>query len=412
MKDSNPVAFGLAGLGGYAAAILSLLESHAAPGPAGEPPLIRLAAVTEPDHTLHAPLIARLRAAGVTVVQRYEDLLALPIEALWLPLPIDLHRPFTVQALAAGKAVMCEKPAAGSLQDVDAMIAARDAARRPALIGYQDVYDPTTLPLKRRLVDGLIGPIRRASVWACWPRSQAYFGRNPWAGRMRRGDAWVMDAPANNALAHYLNIALFLLGATPEASAVPVAVEAELYRTYDIENHDTMSMRLTLAGGATLLVNFTHACEGLIHPVVDLHGDRGHVRRSNERIEIEVGGQKEVIERPGTAASWAVRKIARLTRGLDAPEVAAATLEVARAQTLAVNGASAAALITPIAPEHFRVVDSLGSPLRAINGIESAFAESVRLHKMLHEAGLMPWTTPAGKLDLTTYKTFAGPRHA
>ena len=68
-----------------------------------------------------------LKALGVQTARTFEQLLELDIDAVWLPLPIDLHRPFTETALAAGKAVMCEKPAAGSVDDVDAMIAARIA---------------------------------------------------------------------------------------------------------------------------------------------------------------------------------------------------------------------------------------------------------------------------------------------
>ena len=88
------------------------------------------------------------------VFARWEDLLAHPAEAVWLPLPIPLHRPYTEQALAAGKAVLCEKPAAGCVQDLDAMQDAQSRAGLPVAIGFQDIYEPTTLALKRALLDG------------------------------------------------------------------------------------------------------------------------------------------------------------------------------------------------------------------------------------------------------------------
>src|SRR5206468_10275492 len=96
--------------------------------------------------------VRELNQRGVKTVRSFDQLVALDIEAIWLPLPIDLHRPYTEAALAAGKAVMCEKPAAGSVDDVDAMIAARDRAGLGVLIGFQDIYQPAVATLKQRIV--------------------------------------------------------------------------------------------------------------------------------------------------------------------------------------------------------------------------------------------------------------------
>jgi len=84
--------------------------------------------------------------------------------------------------------------------------------------------------LKRDLLDGRYGrPLRLATLCA-WPRDRAYYRRNSWAGRLRDGDsgAWVLDSPANNAMAHFLHNALFLLGPAMTHSALPAAVTAEL----------------------------------------------------------------------------------------------------------------------------------------------------------------------------------------
>src|SRR5579875_762677 len=194
--ELRPVAWGSVGLGGYAgAAYETLLEASETPSDA-----VRLVGVCEPDGHAHAASIAAARKRGVAVYERLDDLLAAPIEAVWLPLPIHLHRPFAERALAAGKAVLCEKPAAGSVDDVDAMIAARDRAALPLVIGFQDIYEPTTLTLKRRLLDGAIGALQSATVLACWPRSDRYYARAAWAGHRAVEGTWVMDSPASNAL--------------------------------------------------------------------------------------------------------------------------------------------------------------------------------------------------------------------
>src|SRR5687767_1095340 len=118
-KPLEPIRLGLAGLGGYAAYVCDrALDEGKAPEPSA-----RLVAVTEPELERFPRRVRELRAAGVTVVRTFAELLSQPVQAVWLPVPIDLHLPFTEQALAAGKHVMCEKPAAGCVDDVDRMIA-------------------------------------------------------------------------------------------------------------------------------------------------------------------------------------------------------------------------------------------------------------------------------------------------
>ena len=404
------MTLGIAGIGGYAATIAQLILANEQ----ATRPHVRLAAVCDPAPDAHGERVAELKGQGVQVFDSFDALLDVDaIEAVWLPVPIDLHEPFTRQALAAGKAVMVEKPAAGTLDELDAMLAARDAAGLPVAVGFQDVYRPETLAIKHRLLEGVLGPIRRASVMGLWPRADTYFRRAPWAGRIAHNGRYVLDSPAQNAMAHYINLPLFLLGPELHDAAHPVAVEAELYRAADIENYDTISARVTLDEGPPLLILLTHACQRSAHPRIRLQGERGELTwwPIEAAAVIDTPDGRERLGTPGVddARRRMLQRFARLVRGLHEPDVAVATLELARRHTLLVNAVSEAAPIVAVPePACQRVEDQQGT-ITAIDGIEQAFERCAARHALLHEQGGLDFTTRATRCSLEGYARFAGP---
>lgn len=263
--------FGVVGLGGFGRAVCHAILQQ---GPLGEvPSQLTWAYDPAPDHTKLQPL----HEAGVHFADSIEQLLASDVDIVWLPLPIQLHRPYAERVLASGKAVMCEKPAAGTLEDVDAMSAAATRAGRPLAIGFQDMYEASTHEIKRLLCAGEIGEVQSVVVAGSWPRSNVYYGRGNWPGRIKVDGAWVLDSPANNALAHFVNLALFWLGKTPDAMAELADVQGELYRAHQIENFDTCAFRARTRAGTTLLGYLTHVGAKLEHPTITVRGTRGRV---------------------------------------------------------------------------------------------------------------------------------------
>jgi predicted dehydrogenase len=96
-----------------------------------------------------------------------------------------IHRDLTLQALAAGKHVLVEKPAFPTLADYDAAIAARDASRRVVIVGENDHYKPQAVCLRRLIAERAIGDMvlasfvtiaRRLKTGADWRNDEALAG--------------------------------------------------------------------------------------------------------------------------------------------------------------------------------------------------------------------------------------------
>ena len=79
------------------------------------------------------------------------------VDAVVVAVPPRYHLELTLQALAAGKHVLVEKPAFPTLADYDTVAAARDRAGRVVIVGENDHYKPLAGCLRRLLAEGAIG---------------------------------------------------------------------------------------------------------------------------------------------------------------------------------------------------------------------------------------------------------------
>jgi len=100
------------------------------------------------------------RYPGLRVAAGYEALVADPlIDAVYIPLPNHLHVEWTLRALAAGKHVLCEKPIALRADEIDRLIAAREAAGRLAAEAFMVVHHPQWQRARALVAEGAIGPL-------------------------------------------------------------------------------------------------------------------------------------------------------------------------------------------------------------------------------------------------------------
>jgi len=97
------------------------------------------------------------------IENRYKDWQALvardDIEAVSVALPPFLHAPATIDALKAGKHVLCEKPMSCTVQEAEAMVQAAKDADRKLMIYYRRRLLNATQKAKELIESGALGKI-------------------------------------------------------------------------------------------------------------------------------------------------------------------------------------------------------------------------------------------------------------
>jgi len=91
----------------------------------------------------------------------YEAMLADPdIDVIYNPLPNSLHTEWAIKAAQAGKHVLCEKPLALTVEEVDQMIAAAFQTGKVISEAFMYRHHPQTLKVKQLIEEGEIGELR------------------------------------------------------------------------------------------------------------------------------------------------------------------------------------------------------------------------------------------------------------
>jgi predicted dehydrogenase len=82
------------------------------------------------------------------------------IDAVYIPLPNELHKPWVLAAADAGKHVLCEKPLALDAQEANAMVKHCQRCGVILMEGFMWRHQPRTREIQERVRDGAIGDVR------------------------------------------------------------------------------------------------------------------------------------------------------------------------------------------------------------------------------------------------------------
>jgi predicted dehydrogenase len=159
-------------------------------------------------------------------VEDYNKLLEMPeIDAVSICTPNGIHMQATLDALAAGKHVLCEKPMAMNATEAKTMIAKSEETGKKLQIGYNMRFSAGAQSLKRSIDAGMFGSVYHATARAMRRRGVPTWG--VFINKELNGGGPLIDIGV-----HITDMTLWLMG-HPKPVAVMGRAEAFIARRKD-----------------------------------------------------------------------------------------------------------------------------------------------------------------------------------
>ncbi|HVB13511.1 MAG TPA: Gfo/Idh/MocA family oxidoreductase [Candidatus Dormibacteraeota bacterium] len=130
-------------------------------------------------------------------LRKYQELVEADLDAVYIPLPNSLHLPWTLQAVAAGKHVLCEKPLALSAAEARQM---RQAAEERSVVLAEAVmyrYHPRWQQVRQLISDGAVGNLRHLQgsfTFSLGPRPDIRWDRELGGGALYDVGSYLVSA--------------------------------------------------------------------------------------------------------------------------------------------------------------------------------------------------------------------------
>jgi len=197
------------------------------------------------------------------------DALGAPgVDAVSIATPPHTHGPLVLEALAAGKHVVCEKPFAADAAEAERLCDAADAAGVVNLVGHELRWLPANAALEQAVRDELIGPPRLATVIWLAPALAAPGDDAPeWWTDAGSGGGWLG--------AHGSHVVDHLRATLGEIDAVSGGLTVTSDHAWSAD--DTYTFRFRTRGGAEGLAQSSYATYGPLTAVTRVSGPLGTV---------------------------------------------------------------------------------------------------------------------------------------
>lgn len=215
----------------------------------------------------------------------YQSVLEDPtIDAVYIPLPNNLHAAWTERALASGKAVLCEKPLTSNALEAQRVAQAASASGKVLMEAFHYRYHPMARLIGEILTDGRLGAINSVEAQLNIPGKLV--PRDDIRFELGLSGGALMDVGA-----YCVNSVRFATGAEPSV----ISAAAELVRP-GVDG--AMCAELEFTNGARGRIECSLTAERMASKL-EIVGERGRLRAANpflphmgNRLELVIDGMR------------------------------------------------------------------------------------------------------------------------
>jgi predicted dehydrogenase len=198
------------------------------------------------------------------------------VEAVDLCVPHHLHHPMTLEALAAGKHVLVEKPLAPTTAQCAEMVARATEAGRVLMPVHNRVFDPPHVRLKEIVSSGALGDLYLIKTSGI--EAPDTVGVRPWLNQHQFGGGGVTLAQT----VHFAYLCRFFMG---DVQSVGCLHGRRFLPA--MEDEDTAIILLKFASGSIgeMTSTFVQESGGLEHRVT-IYGRRGVATATHRHLQV------------------------------------------------------------------------------------------------------------------------------
>ena len=371
---------------------------------------IRILGATVINQAEEAEKCAFLQSIGCRIFDSHKAMLSAlrgQLDLCFIPTGIDLHADMAMDAMRAGANAFIEKPPAAVIQEIHAMEQVEKETSRRVWVGFQISCQKQVRKIRAFCHRPEFGAVKAIRGIGLAPRNESYYHRNQWAGKLRKNGKWILDSPYNNALAHYLHLAL-LFAAPPERIPEFQDVRAQLFRVNpNLECADNGCILARSTSGIPVFFYASHTPERKNELRIAIDGECGSVEWSFRKTVFRIGTEC-VVEENTSGVELRDRMLDALfgaCRGED--RGFCCDLKLAALHTLVVNAAHDSSPIVEVPRREVEPCTENGEVRWTLRGFDEECVAAWEEGRLL-DRKKFPWLEESQWVPLENYRVFHG----